>query len=81
MQHQRHSNIDSIDVMDLSRDPLCFHSSLESQDNLRRNVAHAASKRANAKEHTEYPIKITARHTHVTTINTAISICGIANRE
>ena len=45
MQHQRHSYIDSIDVLDLSRGRLGLHRSLESKDNLCRNVAHAAPSR------------------------------------
>ena len=45
VQHEQHSHRDSIDVLDLFRGPLCLHGSLESEDNLRRNVAHAAPHR------------------------------------
>ena len=45
VQHQRHSYIDSIDVLDLPRGRLCLHGSLESQNNHCRNVAHAALSR------------------------------------
>ena len=52
VQHQRHSYIDSTNVLDLPRGPLCLHGSLESQDNLCRNVAHAALHRPNVSPET-----------------------------
>ena len=47
VQHEEHSHRDSIDVLDRFRGPLCLHGSLESEDNLYRNVAHAAPHRPN----------------------------------
>ena len=45
VQHEEHFHRDSIDVLDRFRGPLCLHGSLESEDNLCRNVAHAAPHR------------------------------------
>ena len=47
VQHEQHSHGDSIDVLDrfYNRGPLCLHGSLESEDNLCRNVAHVAPHR------------------------------------
>ena len=53
VQHQRHSYIDSIDVLDLPRGRLCLHGSLDSQNNHCRNVAHAALSRPNDSERTD----------------------------
>ena len=44
-QHQRHSCIDSVDIMDLPRGRLCLPGSIESQSKLCINVAHAALSR------------------------------------
>ena len=45
VQHEQHSHRDSIDALNRFRGSLCLHGSLESEDNLCRNVAHAAPHR------------------------------------